>query len=421
MDHSVDVVVVGSGPAGCTAAVFLGRAGLSVALFEAHRDPNHYKRLCTHSIRSSALPTIRRLGLDTRLDALGAVRHHENGWAFGGWIHERAESPHGYNVRRMTLDPLLRSIAADTPGVEVTMGAKVRELMFDADGRVGGVIAEVGGEHRRIKSRLVVGADGYTSKVATLAGLPGKVSPNIRFAYQAGYRGVVMPAGMSGAQWVQPPEVDYVFCNNDGIAILASFPVKERLPEFKADREGALLRTFAALPDGPDISQAERVTDVIGTTDYPSVTRRRIARPGVALVGDAAMVGDPVWGTGCGWAFQSAGWLSDAVSGPLQSGSDRAVDSAARRYQRTHHRKLIPHQLTNIDFSRKPDANPLQRLIFAGAARDQRTADRLFAVGTRNSSPLTLVNPVVLTRAAAAAWRKPVSPQRSTAPATGRA
>ncbi len=107
----------------------LGRNGLQVALLEAHRDANHYKRLCTHSIRSSALPTIRRLGLDSALDEIGAVRQHEKAWTRYGWIHEPVkETDHGYNIRRMILDPLLRATAAATPGVELMMGARVREL-----------------------------------------------------------------------------------------------------------------------------------------------------------------------------------------------------------------------------------------------------------------------------------------------------
>jgi choline dehydrogenase-like flavoprotein len=66
MTDTFDVVVVGSGPAGCAAAIRLGREGLTVALLEAHRDVNYYKRLCTHSMRSSELPTLRRLGLGSR-------------------------------------------------------------------------------------------------------------------------------------------------------------------------------------------------------------------------------------------------------------------------------------------------------------------------------------------------------------------
>ena len=422
MDHNVDVVVVGSGPAGCTAAILLGRAGLTVALLEAHRDPNHYKRLCTHSIRSGTLPTLKRLGLDTMMDGLGAVHHHENGWTKRGWLHERSDAAHGYNIRRRTLDPALRATAAAVPGVELTMGAKVRDVTTDADGRVSGVVAEIDGERTYFGSRLVIGADGYTSKIAELAGLPGRSSPNNRFGYQAGYHNVSLPTGWSGAGWVQEPgaNVNYIFCNNDGVAMLAAFHSKDGLDDFKRDREAALLRSFASLPDAPDLSRAERATDVIGTTDYPSITRRRIVRPGVALVGDAAMVGDPLWGTGCGWAFQSAEWLCDATTEPLVSGANDEIDAAARRYQRKHRRNLLPHQAVNIDFSQKNSLNPLQRTLYGAAPRDQWVADRVLAVATRNSSPLTLFNPIVLTRAAIA-QRKEVSPRRSSAPATGTA
>ena len=57
-----DVVVVGASLAGCTAATLFARQGLSVALLEAHRDPEHYKRACTHFIQSTAWPVITRLG-----------------------------------------------------------------------------------------------------------------------------------------------------------------------------------------------------------------------------------------------------------------------------------------------------------------------------------------------------------------------
>lgn len=404
MDLSVDVVVVGSGPAGCTAAILLGRAGLSVALLEAHKDPAHYKRLCTHSIRSGTLPTLKRLRLDTVLDELGAVRHHENGWTKRGWVHENRSAPYGYNIRRVTLDPVLRATAAAVPGVELMMGAKVRDLSSDADGRVGGVVAEIGRAHRRIGSRLVIGADGYTSKVAVLAGLPGRVSANKRFAYQAGYQDVALPSDWTGAGWVREPNVNvnYIFCNNDGVAMLAAFHLKDGLAGFKRDREAALLRSFASLTDAPDLSGAQRVTDVIGTTDYPSITRKRIVRPGVALVGDAAMVGDPLWGTGCGWAFQSAEWLAEAVVAALQSGGDKEVDAGARSYQRKHRRKLLPHQLVNVQFSQSTEMNPLLRTIYGAAPHDQRVTDRFTAVATRNASPLTLFDPLLLARAAIA-------------------
>ena len=313
----------------------------------------------------------------------------------------------------------MRATAAEVPGVDLMMGARVRDLTTDGSGRVDGVVAEIGGERQRINGRLVVGADGYMSKVAELAGLPGKISPNTRFGYQAGYRNICVPAGWSGAGWFQEPDVNYIFCNDDGVTMLAAFLNKDRLAEFGGDREAALLGSFAELPCGPDLSAAERASDVIGTTDYPSVTRRHIVAPGVALIGDAAMVGDPLWGTGCGWAFQSAELLADAVSAALRSGRSRDVDISARRYQRKHHRKLFPHQLINIDFSQKRKFNLIQRLAYAGAVRDQKVADRVFKVATRNASPLTLFDPLLLGRAAIAS-RRPLTPAAA-APMTGTA
>jgi 2-polyprenyl-6-methoxyphenol hydroxylase-like FAD-dependent oxidoreductase len=138
----------------------------------------------------------------------------------------------------------------------------------------------------------------------------------------------------------------------------------------------------------------------------------------VALVGDAAMVGDPLNGTGCGWAFQSAEWLADAVADPLRSGGDTAIDAGARQYQRIHRRKLLPHQLTNIALSQAATLNPLMRTIYSAAPHDQKVADRVFSVATRNSSPLNLLDPFLLTRAVIAS-RKTTATRQSSMPATG--
>lgn len=148
------------------------------------------------------------------------------------------------------------------------------------------------------------------------------------------------------------------------MVLLAAMPGKARLPEFEEDREAALLRMFEGLPDAPDLSRAERVSDVIGTKDYPSITRRRIVSPGVALAGDAAMVGDPLWGVGCGFALQSGGWLADALAPALTAGSATEVDRALKGYARTHRRRLALHQKLLIDASSGRDFNLLERLIY---------------------------------------------------------
>ncbi len=413
MADAFDVVVVGSGPAGSSAAILLGRKGLRVALLEAHRNVSHYKRLCTHSIRASSLPTLKRLGLDGLLEERGAVRSYDSAWTRHGWVrrtHAAEVHGHGYNISRRLMDPLVRVTAAGVSGVELMLGARLTELTFSENGRVNGVVADVGGSVRRIGAQLVVGADGYSSKVAELASLPGKLSPNNRFLYFAEYRNVDVPEWSTTTLWLLEPDVAYVFRNDDA-TLLVAMPAKDRLPEFRQNREAAILKMFTGLIGGPDLTAAERISEVIGTTHYPSITRKRIVAPGVVLIGDAALVSDPLWGTGCGWAFQSAEWLCDAVADRLLEGFSGSVDAAARRYQRRHRRSLRFHQVMNIDFSQRRNLHPIQRLLYAGAARDPKVADRLLAVGSRDSSPLVLGSPLTLARAAIAQCRSQTFPE----------
>jgi 2-polyprenyl-6-methoxyphenol hydroxylase-like FAD-dependent oxidoreductase len=397
-----DVIVVGASIAGCTAATFLARDGLKVALIEAHRDENMYKRLCTHFIQSSATPTIERLGIDKELDAAGAVKAHGDLWTMYGWAREPEQlpgcPPHGYGVRRVTLDPILRRTAAAEPNVDLMLGTKVVDLVLDADGRVGGVDVRTADGRQEIRARLVVGADGKNSKVAELANLPAKEVPNNRFGYFAHYRNVGLQDWSRSKLWMlENGDVVYVFPNDDGIALLATMPSKTRLDDFRDDKEKALLAKYDGLSEAPDLSSAERVSDVIGQLDYPSIIRPTITAAGVALIGDAAMVADPLFGLGCGWAFQSAEWLAQEVSPVLRAGGD--VDRATARYAKKHARRLRPHFKLTSDFSRVRPFNRLEQLLFGGAPYDDVVSEAFWRYGTRNAAPTALLSPRVLTHA----------------------
>jgi len=70
---------------------------------------------------------------------------------------------------------------------------------------------------------------------------------------------------------------------------------------------------FTNLADGPDLTAAERVSGVIGTTDYPSITRKRVVAPGVALIGDAAACASLLAGEGAGLAMIEAYVLAGEI------------------------------------------------------------------------------------------------------------
>lgn len=422
-----DVVVVGASIAGCTAATFLGRAGARVALVESHSDPRMFKRMCTHLIQPSASPTIERLGMRGEIERAGAQPNDLNIWTRYGWIsyaHEWARAPMSehpaWNIRRETFDPMLREVAAGTEGVELMLGHTATALLRE-HARVNGVVVrERDGTEHELNAKLVVAADGRDSGVAKLAREPAKVKPNNRFGYFAHYRETPLVTGSSSQLWILNPDMAYGFPTDGGLTLLACMPHKDRIPEFKEDPEGAMVRLFERLPDAPRLDPAKRESKVLGKLDMPNMVRRP-SRPGLAFVGDSAIAADPVWGVGCGWALQSSEWLADSV-GPALEGSAADVDEALEAYARRHNRGLSAHEKFCSAYSTGHKLNPMERLLYRAAARDREVAGRMAEMGGRWITPQEMLTPRTIGRVLRvnlSRSKRPTGLRREPAPATG--
>jgi len=354
------------------------------------------------------MATLERLGLIEALEEVGAVHNHTSVWTRYGWVAPRPgpdypHPAHGFNIRRQTFDPMLRTLAANTPGVDLLLGTTAKELLNDGD-RVAGVIAQDRhGNQRRLAARLTVAADGRDSTVAHLAASSTKRGGNARFMYWAYYTGLQLGSGNRSQAWLMDPDAAYTFPNEDGVPVVAVMPMKERLGEFKRDLEGAFIRYVYALPDqAPAIHDAERVSPFIGKLDLTNHSRKP-ARPGLAFVGDAAMTSDPLWGVGCGWALQSAEWLADIAGPALLSLGD--LDAALRRYSRLHRRRLGAHHWLVCDYSSGRGFNPFEKMLFRAAANDPTTALAFHSFGNRTVPVHQLFSPRVLGRMARVANR----------------
>lgn len=378
-----DAVVVGASLAGCATAIQLGRAGTRVALVEKSPDPAAFKRICGHFIQASAAPTLERLDLLEPILAAGGIRSRIAAWTRWGWIDPPPErAGYAVNLRRERLDPLVREIAAATPGVELMLGRTVKELL-----REGGAVAGVATEDRdgwrgELRAPLVVGADGRGSPTAELAGLDGKTLPHERFVYAAYFEG--RPDPPDSALWFLDPDVAASFPTDDGLTLYAVVLAKDRLPEFKRDPAAALVSFLAGLPDAPPVDSAGIVGPVLGKIEMPNRIRGPVA-PGLALVGDAALATDPLFGIGCGWAFQSAEWLADSVAPALRGAEP--LERGLARYRRRHRRELRGHAFLIHDYATGRRFNPAERLLFSTAARDERVAVAFDEFGTRQIQP----------------------------------
>jgi geranylgeranyl reductase family protein len=160
-----DVIVVGAGPAGATAAKFLGEAGLSALLLDKSEFPRD--KPCGGGISAR---------VTRRFDYLeSALRNIPVKWVSKIYF----ESPSGISVeyesegrlyamlRRRDFDHLLLSLAR--PRVAFQAPALVRGIRFDEDGAT--VDAEVAQKRVEYRCRIVLGCDGANSIVARAAGL----------------------------------------------------------------------------------------------------------------------------------------------------------------------------------------------------------------------------------------------------------
>jgi 2-polyprenyl-6-methoxyphenol hydroxylase-like FAD-dependent oxidoreductase len=393
-----DAVIVGASLAGCATAIQFGRAGLRVAVVEKQPDPQAYKRMCSHFIQASGVPAIERLGLLEPMEAAGAVRPYMHMWTRWGWIEApRERSAPGIDLRREVLDPMVRAAAAETAGVEMLLGWSAERLLRDG-GTVDGVaVRNREGEERELRGRLTIGADGRDSKIAELSEVPVKTYPHNRIAYGGYFEGPPPKHSPDGLIWFLDPHWAAAFPTDSDLTFYAAMPTKARLPEFKANPEAALVRFLADVPEAPPIRESRAIEPVIGKIDMTNRMRKPVA-PGLALIGDAALATDPLFGVGCGWAFQSAEWLAGSVLPALQG--TESLEQGLEGYRRRHARELAGHASFIHDYATGRRMTPVERLMFSAAARDPKAAAIFEAFGTRRIRPQQML-PRLLPRALA--------------------
>jgi flavin-dependent dehydrogenase len=322
-----DVIVVGGGPAGATAATLCTQRGFRVALFEHARFPRH--KVCGDVINPNCWSVLKKLGVAEKIRALP---HHDIEAALftapaGGVVN--VPMPRGaVAIRRSLFDQVLLEHARAC-GVQVFEDETVHEIASER--RV-----STGTECYRAR-KAIIGAEGRHSMTARSSGLVRK-SPkgNGHVAFQAHFRA--------------PPALDrrvQLHLFRGGYCGLVRVDAERVNLCIVTDRRGARFHNDCAALFGHTVRQNPHFRN-LGITPEPLEPLQSAhplrgpmnvpARNGVFLVGDALRIMEPFTGQGILFALRTAEIVAESIGSPSQPERSYAADVTTlyRRRGRTN-------------------------------------------------------------------------------------
>ena len=375
-----DVIIVGARVAGSSTAMLLAGKGLRVLLVDRATFPSD--TLSTHQVQLPGGARLRRWSLLDQVVASGApaarkVRFDAGPVVLQGCypVFEGVDAV--YSPRRTVLDALLLE-AARAAGAEVREQFIVEELTLEA-GRVSGIRGRSkGGQPVTEAARLVVGADGKHSLVATTVGAPVHHDrPPLTMGCYTYWHDVPLDGGEI---YARPRRAVGAWPTNDGLTLTyLAWPVEE-FPAFRADVEANALRTLDLAGDlGERVRAGRRAERFRASPDLPSFFRRPFG-PGWALVGDAGLVMDPVTGQGIGDALRDAELLAEAVEAGL--GGRRPLGGALAGYERARDRAALAMYEFTTDLAAFGPPTAEQQALFGALEGRPDEIGRLLGVLT---------------------------------------
>ncbi|MEO7937680.1 MAG: geranylgeranyl diphosphate reductase, partial [Burkholderiaceae bacterium] len=323
-----DVVVIGGGPAGSTAADDLAQHGHSVLLLDrSGRIKPCGGAIPPRLIKDYAIPDALLVARATAARMVSPADNRvdipiENGFVgmvnrdqFDEWLRARAAT-HGATRRTGTFDRIER----DAQGVLV-----VHYQAREQSGKNHPTPASV-------KARVVIGADGARSEVARQT-IPGAHRTKYVFAYHEIVRAPEhKPPGYDGARCdvyyrgtLSPDFYGWVFPHGDTLSIGTG----------SADKGFSLRSAVAQLRQGAGLGQTETLRREGAPIPMKPLPRWDNGRD-VVLAGDAAGVVAPASGEGIYYAMECGRLAAQGAREFIRTGDARALRKVRKNFMRAH-------------------------------------------------------------------------------------
>ncbi|MPZ96264.1 MAG: geranylgeranyl reductase family protein [Propionibacteriales bacterium] len=352
-ERQADVIVVGAGPAGSTAAYHLARGGLDVLLLEKTVFPR--EKVCGDGLTPRAVRSLIRMGLD--LDEPGWVKNHGLRIVGGGhqielpWPDLASYPSFGLVRTRLDFDDILARQA-------VKEGARLHErtavtgpVKDDRTGRVVGVTARTmddagrkTGDEREFRAPVVIAADGNSARLALSMGWTKRDDRPMGVAVRTYYTSprhdddwleswLELWDGAPGAPGSQLlPGYGWIFGVGDGTANVGLGILNTSSAFGKVDYKDVLRSWLDNTPEEWGFREPNRVGEVRGAALPMGFNRKPHYADGLLLAGDAGGMVNPFNGEGIAYAMESAELAADVIVQAMRRPKGAARELALRAY-----------------------------------------------------------------------------------------
>jgi flavin-dependent dehydrogenase len=330
-----DLIVVGGGPAGTSAAISAARAGMRVVILERGRFPRH--KVCGEFVSAESLGLLATLleGEHASLlrDAIAIPRARV---FLDGRILETDVDPAASSIARLDLDAALWQSAIKV-GVEARSQTAVHNisgepLTAQANRSRPNEAFRVATSVGEFKARAVVDASGRWSNLSVQMGTPPEKWLGLKghFKERDPQRSVDLYFFNGGYCGVQPVDVAG---GGAGGRVNAAAMVR-------ADVASSLSQVFGLHPQLRERSQSwQAISEPVSTS--PLIFREpETTRGNVLLAGDAAGFVDPFVGDGISLALRSGALAAESLV-PFLKG-EIELPEAVRRYAQAYAQRLAP-------------------------------------------------------------------------------
>ncbi len=346
-DRQADVIVVGAGPGGSTAATYLAQAGLDVLLLEKTAFPR--EKVCGDGLTPRAVRQLVALGID--LDQPGWIKNHGLRIVGGGhqlelpWPDLTDYPNFGLVRTRMDFDEILAR-NAQKAGVRLHEQTAVTGPVVDSTGRIVGVTARAVDERGRkagdevtFRAPVVIAADGNSTRLSLAMGLQKRDNRPMGVAVRTYYTSprhdddwleswLELWDGKPGESKLLPG-YGWIFGVGDGTVNVGLGILNTSSAFQHVDYKDLLKRWLDHTPEEWGFRDHNMVSPVRGAALPMGFNRKPHYANGMLLVGDAGGMVNPFNGEGIAYAMESGEMAADVVTQALSrttaEGRERAL------------------------------------------------------------------------------------------------